>query len=142
MAKIKPILILFVVVFVLLPVSCQLLAGDEYECNVEKIKSVEIVRLGEWPEEGDIYDYTVLATVTDCVDFGNRLNRIKYTVNWGGPSIFIVDEVAIKIEYVDGDYDLINDRAQVFNRSGKIDSGYFFFNEKQFDALMSEYYTE
>jgi len=143
MAKSRQILFLVIVVFILASFSfCISISYKEYECNVQKIKSIEIIRLGEWPQEEGRDDYTVLATVTDCVDFGNRLNELKYSVIFGTPYVFTSGDVVVKIDYADGDYDYINKTTQLFYRSGKYDYGCYVFNDKQFDALMSEYYTE
>ena len=74
--------------------------------------------------------------------FVNRLNHIKHSVNWGDPLLLDVQYVVIRIDYLNGDYDLLHPDAQCFNRSGINHSGFFFFDDEQFYALIDDYLTE
>ena len=48
----------------------------------------------------------------------------------------------IKINYKNGDYDLLYRDAQTYKRVGIYQTGYFFFDEKEFDSLISDYLQE
>ena len=71
--------------------------------------------------------------------FVEQLNDLKHSVNWGEPSQLDIGYVVIRIDYLNGDYDLLYPNAQWFNRSGVNQYGYFFFDAEQFDALVSAY---
>ena len=119
--------------------SCGWFGPQEYICKVDDVKSVQIVSLGEYVEDEYRYDYTVLYEIEDCVLFVEELNELKHSVNWGDPMVLNVGYTVIRIEYTNGDFDFIHSSAQLFNRSEKNDSGFFFFDKEQFDALISEY---
>ena len=53
-----------------------------------------------------------------------------------------VQYIVIKIDYSNGDFDLIHPDAQCFNRSGTNQYGYFFFDDEQFHSLISDYVNE
>lgn len=72
----------------------------------------------------------------------SHLNELDHSVNWGEPSQMDVQYIVIKIDYRNGDFDLIHPDAQWFNRSGVNQYGYFFFDDEQFNALISYYITE
>ncbi len=119
--------------------SCGLVGEQRFSCNIEEVKSVQIVRLDEYIEGQYRYDYTVLAEISNCETFVSDLNGLDYSVNWGDPRPMQTQYVVIKINYNNGDFDLIHSNAQWFNRDGKNRNGYFFFDEEQFDKLISKY---
>ncbi|MBQ8235477.1 MAG: hypothetical protein IJZ37_02185 [Clostridia bacterium] len=122
--------------------SCGLLRSDkEYVCDHDTVESVEIVKIGEYSKEKNRYDYEVLSIVSDHPSFVQRLNNIECSEVFREPTVFETGEVIIKIEYFDGDYDLLGSNAQLFERSGEKSGGYFSFDQKQFDALISDYYA-
>ena len=106
------------------------------------MKSVQIVKLGEYVQEESRYEYTILSTIEDYSSFVDRLNNIEHSVNWGDPGTFEIDTVVIKIEYSQGDYDLLCANAQMFHRSGENQTGFFFFDKEEFEALMNDYLTD
>ena len=53
--------------------------------------------------------------------------------------MFYEDYIAIRIDYINGDFDLINDRAQSFFRNGEKQTGFLYFDEEQFDSLIEDY---
>ena len=109
---------------------------------IDTVESIQIVRLEEYVLEEYRYEYTVLSEITDCTEFVERLNSVKYSVNWGDPGTFELGYVVIKIEYLSGDYDLLYTNAQMFNSSGENRYRFFFFDDEQFNALISDYLTE
>lgn len=123
--------------------SCGFLRKRQtYYCDVNAVKSVQIVRLDKYIEGEYRYDYTVLCEISDYSTFVSNLNDIEHSINWGDPRQMQVQYIAIKIDYRNGDFDLIHSDAQCFNNSGVNNYGYFFFDEKQFNALISEYVTQ
>ena len=114
--------------------------GDQnYFCDIDEVKSIQIIRLDKYVEGEYRFDYTVLSQISDCATFVDKLNHLKHSVNWGDPRTLYEQYVVIQIEYHNGDYDMIHYRAQWFHRSGATDDGYFFFDTEQFNALISEY---
>ena len=129
MTKIKLILCVVFVNLVLLCCSCGFFGDQEYVCEIDTVKSVQIVKLGEYVQEESRYEYTILSTIEDYSSFVDRLNNIEHSVNWGDPGTFKIDSVVIKIEYSQGDYDLLCANAQMFHRSGEDRTGFFFFDK-------------
>jgi len=50
--------------------------------------------------------------------------------------------VVVRIDYSNGDYDLVHQDAQRFHRSGVNQYGFFFFDDEQFNALISDYWDQ
>lgn len=133
---------LLLVVLMLLCCSCGLFGNQEYFCKVEDVASVQIVRLDKYVEGEYQYDYTVLSQIDDFESFVNRLNDMKHSANWGDPRQMEEGYIVARIEYSNGDFDLIHSDAQCFNRDGINNYGYFFFDDEQFEALISDYTAE
>lgn len=135
----KKVVLSLCVILTLLCSSCGWFGDQRYVCDVENVDSIHIVRLDEYVEEKCDFEYTVLVQISDCKTFANRLNEVKHSVNWGEPSPMELQYIAIKIDYSNGDFDLIHQDAQLFNRSGSYRTGYFFFDDEQFNSLISNY---
>ena len=138
----KKIIFLQCIILIFLCCSCGLLGDRRYFCDVEKVDSVQIVKLDKYVEGEYRYEYTVLSQVSDCDTFVSHLNELDHSVNWGDPCQMDVQYIVIKIDYSNGDFDLLHPDAQWFNRSGTNQYGYFFFDDDQFSALISEYLSE
>lgn len=138
----KKTILPLVIVLMLLCCSCGLVGDQEYVCNVADVESVQIVRLDKYVEGEYRYEYSVLAQVLDCETFVSRLNQLDHSVNWGDPGRLEDLYVVIKVNYSNGDYDLIHPDAQWFHRAGVNRDGFFFFDDEQFNALISDYLTE
>ena len=106
-------------------------------CEVENVDSIQIVRLDQYIEEELRYEYTVLSQIVDCEAFVCELNEVEHSVNWGDPRQMDIGYVVIKINYINGDFDLLHPDAQCFHRSGKNQYGYFFFDDAAFNLLIS-----
>ena len=129
-------------VLILLCCSCGLFGDQRYVCDVEEVESIQIVRLDKYVEGEYRYEYTVLSQISDRETFVSRLNELDHSVNWGDPREMDVQYIVIKIDYRNGDFDLIHPDSQWFNRSGENQYGFFFFNDEQFDSLVSDYIKE
>ena len=138
----KKISLLIIAILTLLFCSCGLFGDQEYDCNIEEVDSIQIVRLDKYVEGEYRYEYTVLAEISDLETFVSRLNEIEHSVNWGDPRTLKTQYVVVKIVFHNGDYDLVHQDAQWLNRSGHHSYGYFFFDDEQFEALISDYVTE
>ena len=138
----KRILFPLCVALVLLCCACGLVGDQRYVCDIAKVDSIEIVRLDKYVQGEYRFEHTVLSQVSDCDTFVSRLNRVDHSVNWGDPGRMKEGYIVIRIDYRNGDFDLIYSGAQWFNRSGVNQNGYFFFDVEQFEALISEYIKE
>ena len=122
--------------------SCGFFGNRQYVCEVNDVQSIQIVSLDKYIEGEYRYEYTVLCEIDDHAKFVEQLNDLKHSVNWGEPGQLDEGYVVIRIDYLNGDYDLLYPNAQWMNRSGENQYGYFFFDEEQFDALISKYLSE
>lgn len=125
----------------LLLCSCGFFGERRYVCDTENIKSIQIVALSGFIQEEQEFEYTVVSEVSDYLAFAERLNGIKQRVamGFGDPSVFNWDETVIKINYLNGDFDLIYFNVQVFKKNDVYQTGHFIFDDDQFNALLSEY---
>jgi hypothetical protein len=88
------------------------------------------------------YKYTVLTQVSDVEAFVSRLNEIPYSINWGDPYPIETQKIAIRIEYKNGDYDLLQQSGQSIKRPGKYRSGgHYRFDDEEFEKLISSYHS-
>lgn len=138
----KRILFPLCIVLVFLCCSCGLFGDQRYVCDIEKVDSIQIVKLDKYVEGEYRYEYTILSQISDCETFVRHLNELDHSVNWGDPRQMEVQYIVIKIDYSNGDFDLIHPDAQCFNRFGANEYGFFFFNEEQFNSLISDYIKE
>ena len=130
------------IMLMLLCSSCGLFGPQKYVCDVDEVEAIQIVKLDDYVEGEYRYEYTILTQITDYKSFVERLNGLKHSVNWGDPRQLNEGYTVIKIDYRNGDFDLLHQDAQCFNQSGINQYGYFFFDDEQFCALISEYMTE
>lgn len=135
----KIICFLLIAILMLLCCSCGLFGDQQYVCKAEDVASVQIVRLDKYVQGEYRYEYTVLSQIDDFDDFVGRLNAVKHSVNWGDPQQMDESYVVVRIEYLNGDFDLIHPDAQCFNKNGTNKYGYFFFDDEQFETLISDY---
>ena len=119
--------------------SCGFFSPQRYVIEIDEIKSIEIVTLDDYNDGEYEYEYIVLTQIEDHKSFAKELQNVKHHVNWGDPGVLWSGYTVIKIDYSNGDYDLIYHNAQWFHRSGKTNNGYFFFDEKQMNDLISKY---
>ena len=142
MMKHKLILSVVCIVLVISLCSCGLFGRQRYVCDIEQVTSIQIIQLDKYVEGEYRYEYTVLAEISDCATFVNRLNSVKHSVNWGEPSVMYVQYIVIRVEYKNGDFDELHADAQWFNRSGVNHAGYFFFDDDEFNMLINDYLTQ
>ncbi len=126
-------------ILMLLCCSCGLFGDQKYVCKAKDVASVQIVRLDKYVEGEYRYEYTVLSQVEDVESFVEQLNRIKHSVNWGDPRQMNEGYVVMRIDYSNGNFDLVHPDAQCFHKNGTNNYGYFFFDDEQFETLISDY---
>ena len=141
MKKYRPMLYILFANMLLLCCSCGFFGDQSYVCNIDAVESAQIIRLDKYVEGEYRYEYTVLSDIMDVSTFVDQVNHLEHSVNWGEPGQFNVGYVVIRINYSNGDFDLLYPNAQWLNRSGVNQDGFFFFNREQFDALISDYWT-
>lgn len=135
----KIIKCLFCAVFVVcLCCGCGLLT-EEYVCNVDAVKSVYIVQLDQHIEDEYRFDCAVLCEVNDTTKFVDRLNSLDQHINWGDPRTLCAGYVVVRIEYENGDYDLIHPEATIQYYSNRNHNAFVFFDTEQFENLISDY---
>jgi len=132
----------FIVILMSLCCGCRFFGPQQYICVAENVKSIQIVKLDTYLPDVYSYDYTVLCEISDKAAFVEQLNNLKHKTHGGGPKTLSVGYVVIRVEYINDDYDFIYHRAQWFHRDGKTNSGYFLFDQAEYDALISTYLTQ
>ena len=121
--------------------SCGGEAYEQYVCDAENVASVKIVKLEHFIEGKYDYEYYVSAEIMEAEEFINKLNEIEQSANKGDPQQMENGLVVIKIVYENGDFDLVHQKVQNFNREGETTSANSVFNEEAFEALITEYTT-
>ena len=119
--------------------GCSLFLDQEYTCDIDKIESVQIIRLGEYNQEELEFEYTVLCDILDWRPFVERLLDMECRVNWGEPNGLYVGDIVIRIAFQDGYVDYISDDAQWIERDDITNGGFFWFDREVFKALIEEY---
>ena len=137
----KHLICILCVMLMILSCSCDFWGPQKYICNSDEVKLAQIVRLVEYKEDTLSYKYTVLAEISDVATFAEQVNNLEHQVNWGEPTSVQDGFVVIRIEYHNGDYDMIHPYAQFIKRSGVFKSSYFFFDNEEFDSLVSKYWS-
>ncbi len=118
--------------------GCVFIGGERYTCEAYNVEAIEIIQLGELNEDKNEYDYTVLREIEDISTFVNRLNELKQRERYWGAAYFLADYVVIKIDYPNGDYDMLHHTAQLFYRDGVYTYEGFIFDMEQFNSLVSD----
>ena len=119
--------------------SCGFFGDQHYECDGDTVDAACIVEVGDYNQDENRFNYTVLAEIVDVTEFIEQVNDLDHSVNWGDPGTFFAGDVAIKIDYSNGDYDLLGTNAQIFIHSGNYKYGYFFFDKEQFVSIIDQY---
>ena len=131
------------VMFMISLAGCGFIGEQRYTCDVENVKSVQIIKLGEYDEESCWFQQTTICEIENRTEFIERLLGISQTVRFGLPGAFYSGDIVIYIEYVNGDYDLISYIAQTKVENGVGNGGgHITFNPKQFNALLNDYLPE
>lgn len=130
---------LLVIILIGFCCSYTLVRKSRYTCEGDNVESIQIVCLAEYHEDSYEFDYDILCEIDDIPFFVEQLNKVKCSMNWGEPLQLDTGHIAIRINYYNGDSDLLQSSAQWINRSNRTRYGFFFFDEMQFKDLISPY---
>ena len=136
-------LLLVLIVVSVLCSGCALFT-QEFHCNASDVETISIVEVNEGRDESGNFEYQekLLCEVTDISAFITKLNSVECRINGGDPVSIELGSIAIKITYKNGDRDLLAHNAQRLYRqnTGYDSEGFWWFDQEQFEALISEYY--
>lgn len=143
--KLCSVIMCFWAMFFLL-VGCDRTTEYEFMHDTSEISMIEIVQIKEKQiihEELEVYNWEVLGGVDDKSAFMKELIEIPCYSYFTHPCEIYTGLMVIRIEYNNGDYELLGDfgeRAEYSHedKSYKNYCGYFYF-DNQFDALISKY---
>lgn len=138
----KTVKLVLCIVITLSLCSCRVfidIIRDRYECPVDEVSTVQIIKLGKYSAEGKRDEYTIFKEIDDYAGFVERLNNMEVGYVWNDPRPLMEGDIVIKIDYLDGGYDLIRRTYQVFVRNEGTNVRHFAFNRKQFETLIVEY---
>ena len=123
--------------------------------DTSKIYNIEIVKLLEIEtieNEGLKPVFETLCVIENKERFLGEFSQLVCTYRWNDPTGINKEYIGctlLKIEYVDGDYELISHYAQAEYENdlvggGKYDmyAGRYMFNEQEFNALIEKYLVE
>ena len=140
--KLSKILFVGLIVVFIFSLSACVYAPASYVCDSSKVESVQIVEFGKWDEETQEQEFIVLVNIADVFAFVERLNNLKdndFFFIFGSPDVMYEGDIIIKVNYFNGDYDLLKESRQYFCRSGIYKSGRVTFDREQFKALIDDY---
>lgn len=143
--KLSKILFVGLIVVFIFSLSACVYAPASYVCNAETVESVQIVKVGQRNEETQEREFIVLVDIADVSAFVERLNNLKdndFFFILGDPDGMFEGDIVIKVNYFNGDYDLLKESRQFFYRSGIYESGLVTFDREQFKALIDDYLPE
>ena len=150
----RPIRIFALILTVIILFSCTACFAFipiNYSCDIDTVESIQIIELGQrddseqWAVQTDEDAYTVLVEVEDDIIFAKRLNELimdPLHLILGDPPMLFKGYIVIRVNYKNGDYDLVKDGLQVLCRSGEYDYQYGQFISWQYEALLSDYLPE
>ena len=124
--------------------TSRLRAGTpDYYCDVNEVESVSVVRLCEpvFDEGTCPIRESVLVEIDDIEGFVDRVNQLEQQRDLvlSDPISLRVDDIAIRIQYHNGDIDYLNWMAQTFVHEGEARDAFWGFDEEQFTQLLNDY---
>lgn len=122
--------------------SCDFNSVNQYSWYIDGVESIQIIRLGEYIEEEDRYEYTVLTQIPDHKTFIKRFNEMNQSRTSAERTKLDLQQLSIRVDYKTGKFHILQPDAQLFNMSGVNEFGHYIFDKEQFNALISEYWTE
>lgn len=140
MRKIGSVLIIF---FVILCLTCcsATVAPYEFLYTPEEIISIEIVAVGEEFIDG-VIEHSTICKIEDTEKFINEFYQLDCYMHFTDPEELGTNVVSIKLNYKDGEYELISAEGQARytkERQFQYYKGYRYFDQEQFDNLISKY---
>ena len=149
--KVK-VFLLSLCLFLCLTFSGCMVVKYKFMEDVSEISNIEIVKLIGLKQEENIVVAPVLETVhkiTDKEAFLEDFDKLSCRLRWTEPTGIdseYIGRLILKIEYLDGKYELISDNAQaeygnalMGNLEYNMHTGMYVFNEQEFNELLEKY---
>ena len=130
-----------VVLFVLLLCGCYKQVEYPFLHEQTEISSIEIVMVGEPHEQGP-NEQIVFVTIDDIDSFMEKLKNLNCYKHVGDPLGIWPNQMAVKIIYSNGEYELINESGQAkYTIEKKYDnfSAFYWFDDEEFETLLASY---
>lgn len=137
-------LIPVIIVLIILSAGCHI--QYDFLQSTAEIASVEIVEIGTisgWDEQKQtcLIDQSVIGRVQDIPSFLEEFCAVQCTLIFSDPKGVEEGDVAVKVTYANGDYELIGRGGQAKYKSGELGYGlgYRCFDEEQFHTCIAKY---
>ena len=121
--------------------GCSKNVDYKYLHNSNQITSIEIVKCGEINSEGEL-PQTLISKVDDTEVFLKDFEKLDCFLIFTDPKGVGENIIAIKFNYEYAEYELISAEGQsryTSERSFQYYKGFRYFNQEQFDTLISKY---
>ena len=138
----------FFILLMIFMTGCEQKVDYVFLDNSEKIEKIEIVEVGEMEYIGNKLSSSLQPEIIVVKELSkdnissflkdfNELECYKYLTD---PGYLFPGSEAIKISYLNGDYELINVEAQGrFKNNKYIGTGRFYFDDEPFNELIDKY---
>ena len=145
--RITSILVIIAVCFVFS--ACNIRFSEKYQFidSEENIDAISIVKIS-YNDSSELIQ-TNIKTVDDKDGFLEKFRSVGCYIYFGdpvGPDSIEAEDKVIKINYKNGNYELINycGQSEYISEKNKLSfyAGFNVFDKEQFEALISEYVTE
>lgn len=141
----KIIVTIFAFTIMFLCGGCEKKAEYEFLHDLSEISTIEIVKIGEAIEGEEIIPMTSTCVVTNKDDFLIEFLEMSCYSAWGDPQSVREEATVIKIIYNNEEFELIDVGGQseyTHERGYRHYAGYRYFDENQFEKLLSKYCSE
>ena len=138
----KVMIVIFVFLLILCCVGCEKKDKYEFLQEVSEIKSIEIVEMGAFEENAEVAPMSVISVVEKTDTFLSEFLEMNCFSAFGDPQGITEYSKVIKITYNDDEFELIGVGGQAeytHERQYRNYVGYRYFDEAQFEALISKY---
>lgn len=122
--------------------GCDFNSVNQYSWYTPGVESIQIIQLDKYIEEEDRYEYTILTQIPDHKIFIKQFNKINQTRTSVERVKLDLQQLSIRVDYKTGKFHILQPDAQLFNMNGANEYGHYVFDKEQFNALISEYWTE
>ena len=117
----------------------------EYEFlhSTDEIITIQIVQKSEYTDHRINAEYIEICEISDKEAFLTDFYAVRCNRIFDDPHLIPANAIVVRIEYVNGDYELINYSGQIRVYEGEIlPYGFFYLNYESFDQLLEKYLPE
>ena len=110
--------------------------------SVSNIVKIEVIIMGEIHDPYTKHEYTLIKALSlnENNKFIDDLKNIECKRMFGDPQTLTTGHQGFKINYSNGEYEIIAYTAQGEHTNGKyLSNGYYLFDEEQFNDLLEKY---